>query len=243
MSLKEGKIVYVTSVRGGVGKTNFLLNLAGTYSNMKKKTLIIDLDLYSNAISFLLNLENKKDLFSVTDEINNNAYSTIDDYIYKYNDYISVLSAPKDPRNANKINTKYIDMIISKVRGMYDVILIDSNYFLNELNLNMMDQSDIILYIINNEPLCIKNMKNIIAIYGNMKKTNYKIILNNSNNKNNNYYTSCDINFMLGKVVDYIIPSNLFNKNINKEIIKGNIRTLQKNSKIYEKISENILKG
>ena len=202
MALKKGKIIFVTSVKGGTGKTNFLLNLAGTYSNMNKKVLILDLDLYSSTINFSLNLETDKDLFKLVDDLNNNNFSDI------------------NPRSSNKINVNYIDIIIGKVKNTYDVILIDSNYFLNDINLNTMDQSDMILYIINNEPICIKNMKNMITIFKNIKKTNYKIILNNSSNKNKNYYTNCDINFILDKTIDYIIPSNLFNK-IAENLIKG----------------------
>lgn len=243
MALKKGKIIFVTSVKGGTGKTNFLLNLAGTYSNMNKKVLILDLDLYSSTINFSLNLETDKDLFKLVDDLNNNNFSDINNYIYNYNENIIIMAAPKDPRSSNKINVNYIDIIIGKVKNTYDVILIDSNYFLNDINLNTMDQSDMILYIINNEPICIKNMKNMITIFKNIKKTNYKIILNNSSNKNKNYYTNCDINFILDKTIDYIIPSNLFNKNIDKNIIDGNIETIKKPIKIYNKIAENLIKG
>lgn len=243
MGVKKGKIIFITSVKGGTGKTNFLLNLAGTYSNMNKKVLIIDLDLYSSSINFSLNLEANKNLFTIVDDLNNNNFNNINDYIYEYNDYISVMSAPKDPRSSNQIDVNYIDIIINKIKNTYDVILIDSNYFLNDVNLSVMDDSDEILYVINNEPICIKNMKNMITIFKNIKKTNYKIILNNSSNKNKNYYTNCDINFMLDKVVDYIIPSNLFNKNIDKNIIEGKIETIKKPIKIYNKIAENLIKG
>ena len=48
---KKGKIITVTSAKGGVGKTIFLLNLAGIFSRMKQKVLIVDCDLVGGAVA------------------------------------------------------------------------------------------------------------------------------------------------------------------------------------------------
>ena len=58
---KSGKIICVTSVKGGVGKTTTLLNLAGIYSLEKYRVLILDLDLFAGAIAVNLDIRNKKD--------------------------------------------------------------------------------------------------------------------------------------------------------------------------------------
>ena len=58
-----GKVISISSVKGGVGKTTLTLNLAGIYQQLKKRVLIIDFDLYSGGIATLLDLKNKKDLF------------------------------------------------------------------------------------------------------------------------------------------------------------------------------------
>ena len=42
MAIEKGKIITITSVKGGVGKTTFLLSLAHTYKKLNKKVLIID---------------------------------------------------------------------------------------------------------------------------------------------------------------------------------------------------------
>ena len=53
MALKQARVYLVTSVKGGSGKTITTLNLAGLYSLKNKKTLIIDLDLYSGKKRFI----------------------------------------------------------------------------------------------------------------------------------------------------------------------------------------------
>lgn len=62
---------------------------------MKKKVLIIDLDLYAGSIDLLLKLKMKRDLFNLIDDLNNNSFETIENYITKYDDYIDVIASPK----------------------------------------------------------------------------------------------------------------------------------------------------
>lgn len=231
MALKQAKVYLITSVKGGSGKTTTTLNLAGLYSLENKKTLIIDLDLYSGSIALLLNLNVKNDLFNIADDFNNNRFEHLEDYITKYNNNIDVLAAPKDPRTASKINSKYLSVIIAKAKMKYDVILIDTNHMLNEINLMAYDYSDYILYIMQNEFMTTKNMRTMISIFEDMGKNNYKIILNNSLGKKN-YFTEYDLKHMINGNIDYTIPESFYIKNIEKIQLNGEIPLL--NKKIFK---------
>ena len=79
MALKQAKVYLVTSVKGGSGKTITTLNLAALYSLQNKKTLIIDLDLYSGSVAMLLNLNVRNDLFTISDDFSNNRFEHIED--------------------------------------------------------------------------------------------------------------------------------------------------------------------
>ena len=65
MALNNAKVITVTSVKGGTGKSTTVLNLAGILSDMGKKTIIVDLDLYSGVISASLNLDSGSDLYTL----------------------------------------------------------------------------------------------------------------------------------------------------------------------------------
>ena len=160
----EGKIITITSRKGGVGKTTTLLNLAGIYSNLEKKVLIMDLDLYSSSISVSLNLNKEKTIYNMVLDITNNKFTEVEDYMIKYNDYISVLSSVNDPRLANHIGVKYIEQIINMVKHYYDVILIDTNHVLNDINVKVYDNSDTIVNVMSNDPVDLVNTKNFITI-------------------------------------------------------------------------------
>ena len=249
MAINKGKVIAVSSVKGGVGKTTTLLNLAGTYSLMGKKVLIMDLDLYTGAIAPSLNLEITSDIYKLVDDLMNNRFDFVESYVLKYNDNIDVLAAPKDPRYASKIGSKYIKIILARALMKYDVILVDTNHALDEKNLVVLDNSDWALFVINNDMLNLKNMKSLVSIYKDLNKDNYKIILNNSINKNRDYFGNYDIKNIIKADIDYLIPDSFNVKNIDKYTIDGEILLLNKNIrashknilKIFDKIAQDLI--
>lgn len=235
MAIKKAKIITIASVKGGTGKTTTTLNLAGTYSMLNKKTLILDFDLYSGGIALSLDVEINTDLYKLAYDMSVNDYKNINDYILKYNEFIDIIPAPKDPRYASKIETKYISAIIKKVTTKYDVIIIDTNHFLDATNLILFDKSDTIMYIMNNSPLDIKNLKSMIAIHKDMEKENYIVVLNESNLKLNEMFNNYDIKNIIKNDINYIIPATFYNKNINKFVLNGKIMILDKKVRLLNK--------
>ena len=229
MAINKAKIITITSVKGGTGKTTTVLNLAGTFSTLDKRTLIFVLDLYSGSIAASLNINDDNNVYRLVNDISNNVFDYMENYVTAYNDKIDVIAAPKDPRMANKISSKYLSIILTRASMRYDVILIDTNHVIDEINLTVMDLSDEIVYIINNDPMDLKNMKTMISIYKDMDKENYKIILNESADRLRDYFTKYDIKNIIKDNIDYTIPASFYIKTIDKYVLDGQILTLNKN--------------
>lgn len=223
-----GKIVSVSSVKGGVGKTTTVLNLAGIYSLMEKKVLIIDMDLYSGGIAVSLDIKNNKDIFMMVDSMANNRFTTLKDYVTSYNNSIDVLACPRDPREAMKIESRFIPMIFDAAKKEYDVVLVDTHHVLDEINLTVLDFSYMTLFIIINDLVDFKNMKSLLSIFEDTDKRNFLVLLNNSRDTGNDCMSLYDIRTMIGGNIDYTISKNFYIKSIDKYVMNGEILTLNK---------------
>lgn len=245
MALKQAKVLTITSVKGGTGKTTLALSLAGLLSLRKKKTLIIDMDLYGSAIGISTGVNPDKTIFNIVDDLKNNRYSSDTEYASKYDEYLSVLPAPKDPRQANKINGKHLSIILDKFKPKYDYIILDTNYTLDEFNLFALDESDEVFYVIHNDPIDLKNMRTMVSIFSDVEKENYKIILNEATRNAKTYLTNYDVKQTVHEKIDYIIPSSFYVKNIDTYTLNGKIMTLdpkvRAKCKKGIKVLENIL--
>lgn len=240
-SVNKGKSICIFSAKGGVGKTFITTNLAGVYELMKKKVLIIDLDLFSGGVAASLNIEFEKNIYNCIDDITNNRYHNFTDYIYKYDDYISILPSPKDPRQALKIDAKYIELLIERAMFLYDIVLIDTNHILNDINLFMLDKVDKILFTVTNDMLDLKNMKSVISIFKDLELNNYKVLLNNSRDPFKDYFSLYDMKSILKTNIDFTLSNKFFIRDIDKYLMDGKIISLDKRlSNIYSRDISNL---
>lgn len=243
MAINKANILCLFGVKGGIGKSMLALSLAGVTSNIKKKVLIVDADLYGGSIAVALNKPVNKTIYNFVDDYNNNRYENLNDYITTYNEYIDFISSPKDPRKSNKIDSNYLEILLDKAKFNYDLIIIDTHHILDEINLSLLDKSDKILFVISNDCFDIKNMRTLISIFKDLEIDKYKILLNNSLRDNREYFNMYDIKDVIKANIDYSLSNKFYVKDIDRYVMDGNIVTLNKkfiNTKDY-KVLENII--
>lgn len=235
MKKDAAKIITIFSCKGGVGKTTTLINLAGIYSLMDKKVLIMDLDLNSGGIATSLNVDVNKTIYNVVDDMGNNRFDGIENYVSKYNNKIDVLAAPKDPRDALKVDSKYIDLIIMSAMYKYDVILIDTSHNISPISLSALDKSDNTLFMVTNDLVDLKNARSMVAIFKDTEKENYKVVFNSSKDTGKDYFSLFDVKNIIKHNIDYTIDRSFYIKDIDKYVIDGKILTLDKKIRLSRK--------
>lgn len=237
----KGKVIAITSSKGGIGKTIFATDLVGVYHYLKKKVLLIDMDLSSGGVNVLLNLTETKTIYNLADDILNNRFKEASNYVYHYSEYIDILPSCKDPRQASKIDIKLIEQIIAIYKNNYDVVVLDTTHIPTSYTLTALDLSDKVLFMLTDNLLDLKNSSSMLTILNEIKEDNVKVILNCSNKNEKNYFSKYDISSIIKHNIDYILPNSMFIPNINKYLMDGKILVLNDNLKFKNKSDRDLL--
>lgn len=241
-----GKILTIYGAKGGIGKTTLALNLAGVLSNMLKSVLIIDLDLLKGDIAVSLDKRFKKTILDLSQDLKEGKFEELKPYLTKYNSQISFLAAPKDPREAMKFNPESLKQMLEECRAHFDVIIIDTSHIYNEITHLALQKSDQILFITTNNPLVLKNSRNLLSIFKEEGINQFKVVLNNSIHPKHNYFVLYDIKKILQKELDYIISSKFHYSDIDIITVNGEILTIKSQKwsdyKIFTLIIKDLLK-
>lgn len=232
---RQKKVITITSSKGGVGKTIFLLNLAGIIAKLDKKVLIVDCDFLGGSISLNLNTTCNQTVFNISDDMFGNNYEDYKKYLTPYQPNIDIVGSCKDPRCAIKTDVRSILNFIEEAKNDYDVVLIDTTHGLNVENIKILDSSDLILFMLTNDIMDIKNSKNYLDVIANTDITNLKVILNNSRDINLNYFSNYEIKKTINRNIDYTLSKSLYIKNITSFLLEGEIFTLNKSLTFKEK--------
>ena len=137
---KENPVILVTSSVSGEGKSFTSINMAMSFALMKKKVILVGLDIRNPMLGDYLHLSKEK---GITMYISDESYN-VSDIITPSNlhPYLDVIPAgPVPPNPAELIMNHRLDDLFQQLRSMYDYIIVDSapiglvsdTYLLNRL--------------------------------------------------------------------------------------------------------------
>jgi pilus assembly protein CpaE len=159
-SSAEGKIVTVFSAKGGVGCSTIAVNMAiALQQNAASKVVVVDTSLQFGDVGVLLNLYASRtmaDLAAHADELDD---ELINDIFIPHSSGVKALLAPSRPEVADTITPALLTEILTRLRTMFDVIIVDTGSILDDIVLNVLDVSDKIIVVTTPEIPAIKDAK------------------------------------------------------------------------------------
>lgn len=234
----KAKTITLFGTKGGVGKTTIALNTAISIAKKTgEKVAIIDLDLQFGDISLLSNINPRKTIVDVLEDLSNFDEEVLDEYMNEYIAGIKILSSPIKPEQAEYIMAEHLEKILDILKQEYQYIVIDTSTNFDDVTLTALDKSDVILLVSTMDLHSIKNVKLGLEI---MESLNYsekkvKLVINKATQKYGIKYQ--DLIDALDKEVSILVPYD--NKTVITSINKGYpFMRHRKNGKIYKSIKK-----
>lgn len=184
----DPKVILVTSLLPGEGKTFTSVNLASILAIAEKKVLIMDFDLHKPRLAKAMELANETGVSSVLI-----GTSSFDDSV-QHTDIptLDVLTSGPVPPNASElIFRKELDVLIAQARENYDYVFIDTPpVSLISDGLILMKEVDVKLFVLNSKSTSKTSIDYIESIVETNKLENCGLILNEERASRIDYYYS-----------------------------------------------------
>lgn len=170
------KIYSVVSGKGGVGKTNFSVNLAIKLQQSGKKTLILDADVGMSNANILMGIETPSNLFALL-----RGEVSLSDIIVTGPQKVDLISGGSDLfyiESLNYSDQKNIIDTLSKL-GAYDVMIIDNGAGINKHSLTFTTFAHEVILITTPEPAALTDAYRVLKAISMYKiKQKVKVIVN-----------------------------------------------------------------
>jgi flagellar biosynthesis protein FlhG len=172
-----GKVLAVTSGKGGVGKTFVSANLAAALAKRGHRVLVLDADLGLANLDVVLNLYPKLTLHDVF-----TGKTTIEEAVIQAPGGFSVLLAGSGMVEYSRLTPEVRDDFLRIMEGLvprYDVVLLDTGAGISDVVLFAVSMASEVLLVATPEPTSLTDAyATIKVLVGQQKRQNIRMIIN-----------------------------------------------------------------
>lgn len=126
---RNGVLVAVHGLVGGVGSTTFATNLAFELASLGKteapKVCLIDLDLQFGSVATYLDLPRRESVYELLSDIENMDEDSFSQALMDYEDKMQVLTAPADMLPLDLLPPQDVEKLLSTACAHFDYVIVD----------------------------------------------------------------------------------------------------------------------
>jgi flagellar biosynthesis protein FlhG len=155
------KTVAITSGKGGVGKTNVVVNLGVALANKKVKVAILDADYGLGNIDILLGIEPRHDL---NDLINERA--SLEQILVKRNGLL-IIPATSGIQSLTQLTPQQELVLfreLKKLEEMVDILIIDTAAGISDNVISLLLSADEVFLVVSSEPTSIVDSYAVVKV-------------------------------------------------------------------------------
>ena len=183
---EHGRIITISSAKGGSGKTVLATNLALVLNRLPDtKVCLVDADLQFGDVCLVLQLEPRFTMVNAAHELHHLDAELLDSLLTEHPSGLKVLAAPLEPAFADDITTAGLMQMLDVLKETYDFVIVDTAAMLDELILSLIEKSDDILMLVDMDLPSVKNAKLALETLRLLKfsTSNVQLVMNRSNSK------------------------------------------------------------
>ncbi|MCP4417074.1 MAG: response regulator/pilus assembly protein [Chloroflexi bacterium] len=177
ITMPEGNLIAVYSPKGGTGCTTIAINLAVALARRGRRTVLIDGSLQFGDVSVMLNMKAVTSIADLSDrgsELDEDLISSISQ-IHRSN--LNVLLAPPRPEMADVVTEENIKLLLNTLKESFDFIVVDTTTYLSEKTLSILDMSDRIVLIAQQNLSSLKNVSRFFDLAESLEYETQKVWL------------------------------------------------------------------
>lgn len=174
-----GRLIVVSSGKGGVGKTTTCINLASTLAHRGLNVILVDGNLTTPNVGLHLGLTKFPTTFN--DVLKGNA--SLEDATYVHPLGFKIMPGSLSMRSFSEVNSRQLKKSLNDLRDMFDIVLVDSAAGLGNEAISVLKQADELLIVTNPELPAITDAFKIINHAKEIGVPVKGVVLNKASNK------------------------------------------------------------
>lgn len=199
------RIICVASVKGGVGKTTTVANLATIFSDLGYKVLAVDANVTGSNLGLHFGTSSVNSL-TIQDVLK--GIVKVDEAINKDNFSFHLLSGGIYLNDSNNVDIKLLNNTLESVKKNYDIILVDCAAGLNDEAKSAISASDEVLIVTTPELPAVAGAYKLVEYAENNWIPVSGVVINKEENHKYKDITVKDVEEILGKKVIEVIPKD-----------------------------------
>jgi pilus assembly protein CpaE len=175
------EICSLVSVSGGRGVSHLTVALGfAIHRLLDKRVVLIDLDLQAAPLSVVMDIEPEHSIADLADPTSPIDSIRLESVVTKHDSGPALLAAPKRIEQTELVSAATVEAAIKVLHDMFDVVLVDCGSHLNESSVVVFENSDFLLYVLDQSVTAVRAARRFLELYENLqlKERSPELIVN-----------------------------------------------------------------
>ncbi|GAA4897667.1 hypothetical protein GCM10025789_14500 [Tessaracoccus lubricantis] len=204
-----GRVVTVTSPKGGVGKTTIATNVAvGLAQRFPQRVVLIDADVHFGDVASALNLEAKHSLPDIARGPAARDSIAVKSYFTQHVSGLFVVPGSDSPADADAVTPDDLAQLIAMLREQFAFVIVDTAPGLTEHTLASLDNTDHLVLVTSLDVPGVRGLRKEIDPLDNLSMVVGRRTIVVNFNERSRGMTVADVEATIRAGVDFVLPQS-----------------------------------